>query len=91
VLGQSLATGSFLQAFNDDGLPFLDCLILHTRQGYYGDPAYGGNQGKVGWKSVDFPGPESLKDTVTMEYSIREFYQDDLSWEELIPHLRDSA
>jgi len=91
VLGESLATGSFLQAFNDDGLPFLDCLILHTRQGYYGDPIYGGNQGQVGWKSIGFPGPKSLKDTVTMEYSIRHCYQDDLSWEELIPYLREKA
>lgn len=91
VLGESLATGSFLQAFNDDGLAFLDCLILHTRQGYYGDPAYGGNQGQAGWKSIGFPGPKSLKDTVTMEYSIRHLYQDDQPWEDLIPYLREQA
>lgn len=91
ILGNSVAVGSFLQAFNDDGLPFLDCLILHTRQGYYGDPAYGGNRDQAGWKSIGFPGPKSLRDTVTMEYSIKHLYQDDLSWEELIPHLREQA
>lgn len=91
VLGESLATGSFLQAFNDDGLAFLDCLILHTRQGYYGDPAYGGNQGQAGWRSIGFPGPKSLKDTVTMEYSIRHLYQDDQPWEDLIPYLREKV
>jgi gluconate 2-dehydrogenase gamma chain len=28
----------------------------HTIQGFFADPAYGGNQGEVGWRLVGFPG-----------------------------------
>jgi gluconate 2-dehydrogenase gamma chain len=28
----------------------------HTIQGFFGDPAYGGNRDTVGWRSVGFPG-----------------------------------
>jgi gluconate 2-dehydrogenase gamma chain len=41
----------------EDGLPFLRVLILHTRQGCYGDPAYGGNRDGAGWRMLGFPGP----------------------------------
>jgi gluconate 2-dehydrogenase gamma chain len=30
----------------------------HTIQGFFGDPAYGGNRGSVGWKLVGFPGAQ---------------------------------
>ncbi len=30
----------------------------HTVQGYFGDPAYGGNRDAVGWKLVGFPGAQ---------------------------------
>ena len=30
----------------------------HTVQGYFGDPAYGGNRETVGWKLVGFPGAQ---------------------------------
>jgi gluconate 2-dehydrogenase gamma chain len=30
----------------------------HTVQGFFGDPAYGGNRGVVGWKLVGFPGAQ---------------------------------
>jgi len=41
----------------EQGLSFLRLLVLHTRQGFYGDPAYGGNRGGVGWRVIGFPGP----------------------------------
>ena len=30
----------------------------HTVQGFFGDPAYGGNRDTVGWKLVGFPGAQ---------------------------------
>jgi gluconate 2-dehydrogenase gamma chain len=30
----------------------------HTVQGFFGDPAYGGNRSVVGWKLVGFPGAQ---------------------------------
>ena len=35
-------------------------LAMHTRQGFYADPIYGGNKDRVGWKVIGFPGPASL-------------------------------
>ena len=37
-------------------LDFLPLLALHTRQGFYADPIYGGNRDMVGWKLIGFPG-----------------------------------
>ena len=31
-------------------------LYAHACQGMYGAPEYGGNQGLVGWKNIDFAG-----------------------------------
>ncbi|GII25973.1 gluconate 2-dehydrogenase subunit 3 family protein [Planosporangium mesophilum] len=72
----------------DDGLAFFDALVAHTRQGFYGDPVYGGNAGRVGWRVIGFPGPESLKDTMDGTYSVRGYYVQDYDWRDLIPHLR---
>ena len=33
-------------------LDFFQMLVLHTRQGFYADPIYGGNQNHGGWKAV---------------------------------------
>jgi gluconate 2-dehydrogenase gamma chain len=35
---------------------FFTTLRKHTMEGFLGEPAYGGNQGLVGWKLVGFPG-----------------------------------
>jgi choline dehydrogenase-like flavoprotein len=50
------------QPVSTDELPFFPTLILHTRQGYYSDPIYGGNTGRVGWRTIGYEGPESLDD-----------------------------
>ena len=42
-------------------LDFFPLLALHTRQGFYADPIYGGNKDRVGWKLIGFEGPESLR------------------------------
>jgi gluconate 2-dehydrogenase gamma chain len=74
----------------DDGLSFFEALVAHTRQGFYGDPVYGGNRDKVGWTVIGFPGPDSLKDTLDGTYSVREYYVHDYEWRDLIPHLRQT-
>ncbi|MCS5734720.1 gluconate 2-dehydrogenase subunit 3 family protein [Herbiconiux daphne] len=80
--------GAFQMGAFDEGLPFFQALLLHTRQGFYGDPVYGGNRDRVGWKVIGFPGPDSLADTISGAYSLRDSYLADYSWPELIPHLR---
>jgi len=35
---------------------FFDLLWRNTEEGYFADPMYGGNHGKVGWKLLGFPG-----------------------------------
>jgi gluconate 2-dehydrogenase gamma chain len=50
-------------------LDFFPLLCLHTRQGFYADPIYGGNRGRVGWETIGFPGPASLAEVHTGRYS----------------------
>lgn len=38
---------------------FFDMLWRNTEEGYFADPMYGGNRGKVGWKLLGFPGVPS--------------------------------
>jgi choline dehydrogenase-like flavoprotein len=45
---------------SDDHVSFFGALTLHTRQGMYGDPAYGGNRNQVGWQMIGFDGPKTL-------------------------------
>jgi gluconate 2-dehydrogenase gamma chain len=35
---------------------FFNLLLDNTIEGFFSDPIYGGNRGKVGWKLVGFPG-----------------------------------
>jgi gluconate 2-dehydrogenase gamma chain len=56
-----------LKALEKDGIPlpslssklFFDLLWRNTEEGYFADPMYGGNRGKVGWKLLGFPGMPS--------------------------------
>lgn len=38
---------------------FFDLLWRNTEEGFFADPMYGGNRGKVGWKLLGFPGVAS--------------------------------
>ncbi len=38
------------------GTIFLNLLLANTFEGFFGDPAYGGNRDEIGWKLVGFPG-----------------------------------
>lgn len=35
---------------------FWEMLLANAKEGFFSDPAYGGNDGKVGWELVGFPG-----------------------------------
>ncbi|MEV8084971.1 gluconate 2-dehydrogenase subunit 3 family protein [Pseudarthrobacter oxydans] len=89
--GQMQPYGTTLQSVSDHNCDFFSALALHTRQGFYGDPAYGGNKNRVGWQMIGFPGPESLAETNDCTYSVRSYLIEDVDWAELIPHLRNEA
>ena len=55
-------------------LDFVPLLALHTRQGFYADPIYGGNHDRVGWDVIGFPGPSSLAEVHSGRYSTLEFF-----------------
>ena len=57
-------------------LLFVPMLALHTRQGFYADPIYGGNRDRVGWQVIGFPGPESLEEVHSGRYSVLEYFAD---------------
>lgn len=90
-LGRGAGVRTFLQGVSDDGLEFFPALALHTRQGFYSDPVYGGNRGRVGWDVIGFPGPKSLAETNDLSYSVREYFVLDYDWEELVPQLREGS
>ena len=58
-------------------LDFVPLLALHTRQGFYADPIYGGNRDRVGWDVIGFPGPASLTEVHTGRYSTLDYFADD--------------
>jgi gluconate 2-dehydrogenase gamma chain len=62
------------QMASEADLPFFPLLVLHTRQGFYADPIYGGNRDFVGWKSIGFPGPTSLAETHAGRYSTLPYF-----------------
>jgi gluconate 2-dehydrogenase gamma chain len=57
------------QTLTETDVEFLPLLVMHTRQGFYADPIYGGNKDRVGWKVIGFPGPSSLLEVFTGRYS----------------------
>jgi gluconate 2-dehydrogenase gamma chain len=61
------------QPVNDEDLSFFDMLVFHTRQGFYSDPAYGGNANRVGWDVIGYPGPETLAQTMDGTYTTRAY------------------
>jgi len=58
-------------------LDFFPLLCLHTRQGFYADPIYGGNRGRVGWDVIGFPGPASLAEVHTGRYNTLAWFAED--------------
>jgi len=62
------------QPATEDGLDFFAVLVLHTRQGFYSDPVYGGNAGHVGWQHLGFPGPASMAEVHDGSWSTRPYF-----------------
>lgn len=50
-------------------LGFVPLLALHTRQGFYADPVYGGNRDHLGWQVIGFPGPASMAEVHQGRYT----------------------
>ena len=70
-------------------LDFFPLLALHTRQGFYSDPIYGGNKDRVGWKLIGFEGPESLAETHAGRFTTLPFFAErQIDWEEEKNHGR---
>ncbi|HEV2128861.1 MAG TPA: gluconate 2-dehydrogenase subunit 3 family protein [Thermomicrobiales bacterium] len=64
-------------------MEFFPLLALHTRQGFYADPIYGGNKDHVGWRLIGFEGPHSLADAHAGRYTSRPFFaEDQIDWEQ---------
>ncbi|MGB3541001.1 MAG: gluconate 2-dehydrogenase subunit 3 family protein [Mesorhizobium sp.] len=62
------------QTSTEIDLDFFPLLVVHTRQGFYADPIYGGNRQQMGWKVIGFHGPLSLKDVHEGRYTTLPFF-----------------
>ncbi|GIE95939.1 gluconate 2-dehydrogenase subunit 3 family protein [Paractinoplanes rishiriensis] len=62
------------QASVEIDLDFFPLLALHTRQGFYADPIYGGNRDRVGWDVIGFPGPTSLAEVHSGRYTALPYF-----------------
>ena len=90
VSGYAPVEPALQQASVEISLSFLALLALHTRQGFYADPIYGGNRDQVGWKTIGFPGPSSLAEVHTGRYTVIEYFADG-SHEQEMEVTRDRA
>jgi gluconate 2-dehydrogenase gamma chain len=64
------------QTFTETELEFFPLLVMHTRQGYYADPIYGGNRDRAGWRAIGFPGPASLDEVHKGRFSALDWFAD---------------
>jgi gluconate 2-dehydrogenase gamma chain len=72
-------------------LDFFPLLALHTRQGFYADPIYGGNRDHVGWKLIGFAGPASLAETHAGCYTTLPFFAEhQIDWEKEKQHAAEA-
>lgn len=47
-----------LNGIEEDSGEFFDLILVHTRQGFYGDPRHGGNYNMASWRMVGLPFPQ---------------------------------
>lgn len=76
LAGPVSAEPALQQTLTEADLDFFPLLVVHTRQGFYADPIYGGNKGQVGWRTIGFPGPACLKDVHTGRYTTLQYFAD---------------
>lgn len=83
VAGLAAVEPALQQTNAEIDLDFFPLLALHTRQGFYADPIYGGNRDRVGWKLIGFEGPESLAETHAGRFTTLPFFaEQQIDWEE---------
>ena len=63
------------QTSTETELEFMSLLVMHTRQGFYADPIYGGNRDRIGWQVIGFPGPTSLAEVHNGTYSTLAWFE----------------
>lgn len=64
------------KTFDERTASFFQLLVVHTRQAFYSDPVYGGNQDHVGWRVIGFHGPDSMADVQAGRYSTDAYLAD---------------
>jgi gluconate 2-dehydrogenase gamma chain len=75
--GLAPSTPAAMQQYETEtDLDFFQMLVLHTRQGFYSDPIYGGNQNHIGWQVISFYGPPSMAEAYAGTYSTLPFFAD---------------
>jgi len=75
--GFTPSTPAAMQQYETEtDLDFFQMLVLHTRQGFYADPIYGGNQNHVGWQVIGFSGPSSLAEAHAGRHKTLPFFAD---------------
>lgn len=74
---QDTGVAALQQTNAEIDLDFFGLLCLHTRQGFYADPIYGGNRGRIGWEVIGFPGPASLAEVHAGRYSTLDWFAED--------------
>lgn len=77
VAGFTPPAPALQQTSHEIELEFFPLLALHTRQGFYADPIYGGNKDRAGWRLIGFDGPASLAETHSGRYTTRPYFADD--------------
>ena len=83
VAGFAPVEPALQQTSTEIELDFFPLLALHTRQGFYAEPIYGGNKNRVGWKLIGFEGPESLGETHAGRFTTLPFFaEQQIDWEE---------
>jgi gluconate 2-dehydrogenase gamma chain len=87
VAGSASVEPALQQTSAEIDLGFFPLLALHTRQGFYSDPIYGGNKNRVGWKLIGFEGPESLAETHAGRFTTLPFFaEQQIDWEKEKKH-----
>jgi gluconate 2-dehydrogenase gamma chain len=73
--GQRGHAAGLQEPATEEGLDFFALLVLHTRQGFYSDPIYGGNADHVGWRHLGFPGPSSMAEVHSGAWSTLPYFE----------------
>ena len=74
LAGPVSAEPALQQTSTEVDLDFLPLLQANVVEGYFADPIYGGNKDRVGWTTIGFPGPVSMKDVHTGRYTTLQYF-----------------